>query len=142
MSTELDEGLHPPQTIHVPQLYSFLLERLPKVHLKILQTPPKQYENTAEQAFECEQAFKLWAKHVSADKGVMDTLEGVGGDLCQEMTDDLYNLNLAMDHIEHKLGMRPTISDGSVIAEDLLGSVLILAIARDPDPIHFSISIP
>jgi hypothetical protein len=118
MSTEHDEGLHPPRTIRVPQLYAFLLDRLPKVQLRILQTPPRPYENTAEQVFECEEAFQSWVKYVGADKGVMDTLEAVGGPLCVEMTDDLFNLNAAMDHIEHKLGMRFTISDGSVTAKE------------------------
>lgn len=116
MSTELRDGPHIPQTVDgTPELYRLLRQRLKDVGIAILKTPPKPYEHNDE-AHQSKEALKQWAKNVGADKGVMEILEEIGGDLKAEMYNDLWDLHQVMEDIEIKVGSRRIRSDGSVVS--------------------------
>lgn len=113
MSTEQREGPHIPQTVDgTPELYRLLRQRIKDVGIEILKTPPKPYEHNDE-AHQSKEALKQWAKNVGADKGVMEILEEIGGDLKEEMYNDLWDLHQVMEDIEIKVGSRRIRSDGT-----------------------------
>jgi len=108
MSTDQhDEGPHTPQRLNLPHLFFLLQKRMKDTHIHILRTGPEQGTDL----YYCEEAFEQWAKDVGAYKGVMEGLEAAGGDLCVEMSDDLFHLHQAFDHIEVLVGSRSTTSD-------------------------------
>jgi hypothetical protein len=95
----------------LPQLYKLLRKRLKDAHVQALAIYPDFYD-TGAAVHESEECLNFWAKEVGVHRNVLEELEAAKGALCEEMQNDLFELHMAIEHIEFKVRRRSAIGDG------------------------------